>query len=88
MSLILIATPVAILLMSFTASSVWKVLYEEDEAQKMLYGYDSKIQISITILTCVLTVCYIISTMMGLYFIEKHADNKEGKLVLINESID
>jgi hypothetical protein len=43
MSLILIATPVAILLMSFTASSVWKVLYEEDEAQKMLYGYDSKI---------------------------------------------
>ena len=72
------ATPIAILLISFTASQMWKVLYEEDVALKMLYHYDSKIKIFFTIMCSVLTVCYIISIMMGLYFIERHADNKDG----------
>jgi hypothetical protein len=67
-----VALPISLLLFAFTASQVWKIAYEKDPCQLMLYGYDSKITLGMTLLGAMTTVCCIISILIALHLFEKN----------------
>lgn len=64
------AVPIAIMLFTFAGHQAWKVVYESDPAKVLLRGYNLKFRIFSTLISCCLTICFVISIITSLYLIK------------------
>jgi hypothetical protein len=70
MPVFLKAVPIAVMLLSFAGSQLWQVIYEQDIAKILIYGYDSMCRKFVTIISGCITICFVISLVISLYLIE------------------
>jgi hypothetical protein len=69
--LFVLVTPFAVLLLATAIKQVWDIVYETDYATIVLYGYNSKIKLVLTVISSLSTVTYIITMMPSIYLIQK-----------------
>ena len=77
------AIPISVILFAFAGHQVWKVIYERDAAKILINGYDSKFRVFTSIISCCLTLCFVISIITSLYLIKvRQADHSDIKDIM------
>ena len=79
-----IAIPIALLLMSLTVAQIWEIV-ENNPVKAVLFGLDLKTRIIIRVISCCITVCYVISGIASLILMEQRSAHESGKAYCLNE---
>eukprot|EP00347_Sterkiella_histriomuscorum_P010398 403376456 len=77
------AIPIAVMLFTFSGNQAYRVVYEQDPAKVLLRGYNQKFRIFTTLISCCLTICFVISIITSLYLIKvRQQDHEDTKDIL------
>jgi hypothetical protein len=74
--------PITVLLLATAIKQIWDIVYETDPATIVLYGYNTKIKLVLTVISSLSTVTYIITMMPSVYLIQKLQESDTGKYIL------
>ena len=81
--LFIVAIPVSCILLAISFQRLLEVYFEPDESMEIFYCYDSNIKRAIAIFNAVVTIIYVVSIILALYYLEqKYTNNEEDKIIV------
>lgn len=76
--LFVLVIPITVLLLATAIKQIWDIVYETDPATIVLYGYNTKVKLVLTVISSLSTVTYIITMAPSIYLIQKLQESDTG----------
>ena len=81
--LFIVAIPACCILLAIAFQRLLEMYFEPDECMELFYCFDSHLKRAMGIFNCVVTIIYVVSIILALYYLEqKYTNNEEDKLIV------
>ena len=81
--LFIVAIPVSCILLAISFQRLLEMYFEPDESIEIFNCYDSSIKRAMAIFNALVTIVYVVSLILALYYLEqKYTNNEEDKIIV------
>ena len=81
--LFIVAIPASCILLAIAFQRLLEMYFEPDECMELFYCFDSQIKRALGIFNAIVTIIYVVSIILALYYLEqKYTNNEEDKLIV------
>ena len=81
--LFIVAIPVSCILLAISFQRLLEMYFEPDESIEIFNCYDSSIKRALAIFNAIITIVYVVSIILALYYLEqKYTNNEEDKIIV------